>query len=135
MTLDTNLLASPPEGYAAWLKAIKERVRSAQQRAVLAANSEMILLYWQIGRDILERQNQQGWGAKVVDRLDDDLRREFPEITDFSSRNLKNMRLFAKTWTDHQFAQRIVAQIPWGHKSVCYIAGLKWRGVSTVPGN
>lgn len=72
-----------------------------------------MLLYWQIGRDILERQNQQGWGAKVVDRLADDLRREFPEITGFSSRNLKYMRLFADTWMDRQFVQRVVAQIPW----------------------
>jgi len=72
-----------------------------------------MLLYWQTGRDILERQNQQGWGAKVVDRLADDLRREFPEITGFSSRNLKYMRLFADTWMARQFVQRVVAQIPW----------------------
>ena len=98
-----------------WLKEIKEHIRSAQQKAVLAANSEMITLYWQIGRDILGRQEQQGWGAKVVDRLADDLRREFPDMKGFSSRNLKYMRLFAETWTDGQFVQRVVAQIPWGH--------------------
>jgi predicted nuclease of restriction endonuclease-like (RecB) superfamily len=87
----------------------------SQQRAVIAANSEMIALYWQIGRDILERQNKQGWGAKVVDRLASDLCREFPDMKGFSPRNLKYMRLFAETWTDEQFVQQVIAQIPWGH--------------------
>lgn len=74
---------SQPEGYKEWLKDIKERIRCAQQKAVLAANSEMIILYWQLGRDILDRQSRQGWGAKVVNRLSDDLRREFPELKGF----------------------------------------------------
>lgn len=110
-----ELLASPPEGYMEWVKDIKERIRSTQQKAVLAANSAMITLYWQIGRDILERQSRQGWGAKVVDRLAADLCREFPFMKGFSPRNLKYMRLFAETWTDEQFVQRVVAQLPWGH--------------------
>jgi predicted nuclease of restriction endonuclease-like (RecB) superfamily len=63
----------------------------------------------------VQRQRAQGWGAKVVDRLEADLRREFPEMKGFSARNLKYMRLFAETWTDGQFVQQ-VAQIPWGHK-------------------
>ncbi len=54
--MNTQLLSSPPEGYIEWLKKIKERIRSSQQKAVLAANSEMIALYWQIGRNILVRQ-------------------------------------------------------------------------------
>jgi len=113
--MSTELLISPPEGYLEWLKEIKKRIRASQQKAVLAANSAMIFLYWQIGQDILERQNKQGWGAKVVDRLASDLRREFPEMKGFSPRNLKYMRLFAETWTDEQFVQRVVAQMPWGH--------------------
>lgn len=113
--MSTELLSSPPEGYMEWLSEIKEWIQSTQQKAVLAANSELIILYWQIGRDILERQGKQGWGSKVVDRLADDLRREFPEMKGFSSRNLKYMRLFAKTWVDRLFVQRVVAQIPWGH--------------------
>jgi predicted nuclease of restriction endonuclease-like (RecB) superfamily len=110
-----KLSKSPPEGYAAWVKGIKERVRSAQQRAVLSANSEMILLYWQIGRDILERQNQQGWGAKVVDRLADDLRREFPDMKGFSPSNLKYMRRFAEECPGRQFGQQPADQLPWFH--------------------
>ncbi len=113
--MDSETQALAPEGYVDWLKGVKERIRSAQQKAVLAANSELIALYWQIGRDILDRQSNQGWGAKVIDRLAGDLRREFPKMTGFSPRNLKYMRLFAETWTDNQFVQRFVAQIPWGH--------------------
>lgn len=105
----------PPDGYVEWLKDVKSKIRLAQQKAVLAANCELLALYWQIGRDILARQDEQGWGAKVVDRLAADLRREFPEIKGFSARNLKYMRLFSETWIDDQFVQQVVAQIPWGH--------------------
>ena len=66
-TADEHVLL--PANYAAVLEEIKERIRRAQVRASLAVNSEMILLYWQIGRDILYQQQQQGWGAKVIDRL------------------------------------------------------------------
>lgn len=104
-----------PDGYLEWLKNVKKRIRSVQQKVVLAANSELLTLYWQIGRDILDRQGMQGWGAKVVDRLAADLRREFPEMKGFSARNLKYMRLFAETWADDHFVQQVVAQVPWGH--------------------
>ena len=77
--MESQIVSSPPAGYIEWLKDIKERIRLAQQKAVLAVNSQMTILYWHIGRDILVRQGQQGWGAKVVDRLAEDLRREFPE--------------------------------------------------------
>lgn len=94
--MENPLKLSLPDGYADWLVSLKERIRSAQQRSVLAANSEMIILYWQLGRDILERQSQQGWGAKVVDRLALDLRKEFPDIKGFSRSNLLYMRSFAE---------------------------------------
>ncbi len=74
-----------------------------------------MLLYWQMGRDILERQQQQGWGAKVVDRLAADLRRAFPDMKGFSPRNLKYMRAFAEAWPDEQFVQEALAQITWYH--------------------
>ena len=113
--MTSPILSSPPDGYVEWLKDVKERVRSVQKKVILSANSGMLTLYWQIGRDILDRQGVQGWGAKVVDRLAADLRREFPEMKGFSARNLKYMRLFAETWADGQFVQQVVAQIPWGH--------------------
>jgi predicted nuclease of restriction endonuclease-like (RecB) superfamily len=81
----------------------------------------MVLLYWGIGRDILERQKRDGWGAKVVDQLAADLRNEFPNVKGFSSRNLKYMRAFAESWTDAQFVQQVVAQLPWGITSVSWI--------------
>lgn len=104
-----------PKGYAELLAQLKERIRSAQLRASLAANREMILLYWQIGRDILARQEQEGWGAKVIDRLGADLRRSFPEMTGLSPRNLKYMRAFGEAWPEEEIVQQLVAQIPWGH--------------------
>lgn len=108
-------LVAQPEGYAEWLVELKTRIHTAQQRAALAVNRELVLLYWQIGRDILERQAQQGWGAKVIDRLSQDLRAAFPEMKGFSPRNLKYMRSLAEAWPDGQFVQQPVAQLPWGH--------------------
>jgi len=77
-----------PEGYAHWLAELKTRIASARQRAALSVNQEQIRLYWQIGCDILERQTNQGWGSKVIDRLASDLKDSFPDIKGFSSRNV-----------------------------------------------
>ena len=111
-------LTPPPEGYADWLADLKSRIHSAQQRATLAVNHELVLLYWQIGRDILARQDEAGWGAKVIDRLGHDLRAAFPDIKGFSPRNLKYMRAFAEAWPDAEFVQQAAAQLPWGHNLV-----------------
>lgn len=102
-------------GYDDFLRGLKERIRTAQVRAALAVNQELVLLYWEVGREILTRQQQQGWGAKVIEQLSKDLRREFPEMKGFSPRNLKYMRAFAETYPDRQIVQQAVAQIPWGH--------------------
>ena len=110
-----NDQSSKAAGYNDFLCELKERIRGAQVRAVLAINRELVLLYWQIGRDILTRQQQQGWGAKVIDRLATDLRSSFPEMKGFSPRNLKYMRAFAEAYSDEQFVQQVVARIPWGH--------------------
>ena len=109
-------LTPPPEGYTDWLTDLKLRIHSAQQRATLAVNRELVLLYWQIGRDILARQAEQGWGAKVIDRLAHDLRTAFPEMKGFSPRNLKYMRAFAEAWPDAAFVQEVLAQLPWYHQ-------------------
>ncbi len=104
-----------PAGYKELLEDLKNRIRTSQLRAGLAVNKELVLLYWDIGRQILQRQQQEGWGAKVIDRLARDLNREFPEMKGLSSRNLKYMRAFAEAYPDKQFVQQVVAQIPWGH--------------------
>ena len=111
-------LTPPPEGYADWLADLKGRIHTAQQRATLAVNRELVLLYWQIGRDILARQAAQGWGAKVIERLAHDLRAAFPDMKGFSPRNLKYMRAFAQAWPEAEFVQQAAAQMPWGHNLV-----------------
>jgi len=107
-----------PEDYQDFLRELKERIRNAQIRAALSINRELVLLYWQIGQDILNRQQQQGWGTKVIEHLAADLRKAFPEMKGFSSRNLKYMRSFAETYPDFEFVQQVAAQIPWFHNCV-----------------
>lgn len=102
-----------PEDYSIVLDNLKTRIQTERLRVTLSANAAMVLLYWDIGQVILERQNKQGWGARVIDRLSFDLRTAFPEMTGFSPRNLKYMRKFAQSWPDREIVQRTVAQIPW----------------------
>ena len=111
-------LTPPPDGYADWLADLKGRIHTAQQRATLAVNRELVLLYWHIGRDILTRQAEQGWGAKVIERLAQDLRTAFPEMKGFSRANLMYMRAFAEAWPDSEIVQQAVGQLPWGHNLV-----------------
>jgi predicted nuclease of restriction endonuclease-like (RecB) superfamily len=108
-------LAQAPRGYAQWLAELKEKIQTAQLRASLAVNRELVLLYWQIGREILQRQNREGWGTKVIDRLAHDLRVAFPGMKGFSPRNLKYMRSFAEAWPENSFVQQAAAQLPWFH--------------------
>jgi hypothetical protein len=87
-------------------------------KAALAVNAELVLLYWRIGRDILARQEHEGWGAHVVDRLSGDLRAAFPEMQGLSPRNLKYMRAFATAWPDQQVVLQVAARLPWFHSCV-----------------
>ena len=117
---DARFPATPPKAglpadYPDALGAIKRRIQEERLRVVLAANSAMVLLYWDIGRMILERQDRAGWGAKVIDRLAADLREAFPEMKGFSPRNLKYMRAFAAAWPERSIVQEPLAQIPWYH--------------------
>ncbi|MCQ4159499.1 PDDEXK nuclease domain-containing protein [Roseomonas sp. GC11] len=111
MSLPTSRL---PEGYGDWLAALKSEIREARLRTALAVNSELIGLYWRIGREILERQERHGWGARVVDRLSTDLRAEFPGMQGFSRANLLYMRAFAEAWPEPGLVQRVVGRLPWG---------------------
>jgi len=105
-----------PAGYGELLEQLKARVRSSQVRAARAANSEVLALYWSVGRDILDRQDRLGWGGKVVDRLAGDLRAAFPDQRGWSRRNLQYMRAFAAAWPDREdFVQQAAAQLPWTH--------------------
>jgi predicted nuclease of restriction endonuclease-like (RecB) superfamily len=104
--------------YSALLASIKERIQSAQVRAALAVNHELVLLYWGIGSEITRRQKEEGWGAKVIENLAQDLKRSFPDMQGFSLRNLKYMKTFAEAWPDEQIVQQAAAQLPWFHNCV-----------------
>jgi predicted nuclease of restriction endonuclease-like (RecB) superfamily len=104
------------DGYAAWLADVKARVHEAQQRAVLAVNTELLELYWSLGRDLSDRR--QEWGVGVVEQVSADLRAAFPEMKGFSPSNLKYMRAFAEAWPDGAIRQQPVGELPWGHNVV-----------------
>ncbi|NUU51228.1 MULTISPECIES: PDDEXK nuclease domain-containing protein [Curtobacterium] len=107
-----------PSSYAATLASLKQHVRNARFTAQRRANTELVVLYGQIGATILLRQGQEGWGTKVIARLAEDLRTEFPEMRGFSPRNLAYMRAFAAAWSQQETVQQAVAQLPWGHITV-----------------
>lgn len=110
---------APPElneldaSYPEFIQKLIEDIHQVKIKTVLQANTSMILLYWNIGKSVLKKQKAAGWGAKVIDRISFDLRKNFPEMKGFSPRNLKYMKKFAETWTDTSFVQQVVAQIPW----------------------
>lgn len=108
------LSSEMPADYADWLGDIKRRIQGERLRLVLASNSVMVMLYWDIGQRILQKQAEQAYGTKVIDRLAADLRDAFPEMKGFSPRNLKYMRAFAAAWPDAELVQRTVAQLTWG---------------------
>lgn len=106
---------SNDSAYFSTLKALKDEIYKARVRAHLAINQELTLLYWRIGKEIIARKQELGWGSKVVDLLSQDLRHEFPEMKGLSSRNLIYMQTFAMAYSDYEFTQQVAAQIPWGH--------------------
>lgn len=117
-TVTDSLFPENLSNYDAFLSTLKQRIRTAQVRAALAVNKELVLLYWQIGREILQRQQDEGWGTKVIERLAKDLKREFPDIKGFSRTNLLYMRAFAEAYPDEPFVQQAAGQIPWFHNCV-----------------
>lgn len=112
------------------LEDLKSRIRSAQVKAALSINRELIELYWGIGQSIVERQRAEGWGKAIVERLAGDLQREFPGVTGFSRQNIWKMRAFYLAWTeevrnlsqpvrdlDGKNLPQAVREIPWGHNT------------------
>ena len=107
-----------PVGYPELLELLKEKIRSSQVKAALAVNSELISLYWEIGGEILQRQKNEGWGSKVIERLAKDLKSSFPQRAGFSPRNLSYMKQFAEAYPESSILQQAAAKIPWGHNMV-----------------
>ena len=99
--------------FNSFVKELKQKIFLSQQQAIKAVNYELVLLYWDIGNSILQNQKQQGWGAKIVENLSSVLKKSFPNMSGFSSRNLKYMRQFADTYQDKTFVQEVLAQLSW----------------------
>lgn len=108
----------PGPDYVHLLAEVKERVRSAQYTALKAVNTELVGLYWDIGRMIAERQEKSGWGRSIVENLSADLRREFPGVAGFSVQNLWYMRQFYLEYSGHERLQLLVGEIAWAHNLV-----------------
>ena len=120
--------------YGELLQKLKEKIKTAQQKAILAVNNELLTIYWEIGNTISEQEQQAGWGGKIVDKLAADLKTEFPDMKGLSPRNLRYMRDFAlaypaflqqpaaKTETRENntnlILQQAAAKLPWGHHQV-----------------
>ena len=106
-------VAELPSGYIDMRDTIIARIKESRVRLAVQVNTGMIELYWNIGNEILRRQENEGWGAKVIDRLSKDLKDAFPGMSGFSPRNLGNMKKFAACWSDFSILQRTVAKLPW----------------------
>lgn len=117
-----------PPTYAETLNVLKERIRSAQIKASLSVNEKLLELYWDIGKIIIDKQKEEGWGIKVIDRMARDLKVAFPKMTGFSVRNMLYMKQLAESYSDFAITQQVVAQIPWGSFLICYFCAYRKIG-------
>ena len=127
MAIDVSKNIEADSGYRDWLAHLKDKFRSVQIKAAVAVNREMLLFYWDLGADIVEKQKSTSWGERFLPQLSRDLSAEFPEMKGFSVSNLKYMRQWFLFYAGNssigqqpvgQIAQPPVSQItriPWGH--------------------
>lgn len=120
----SGTISEMPGGYSEFIKEIISDIKKQKIQTFLNANSDMILLYWRIGKCVLEKQNNEGWGAKVIDRMATDIKENFPDMSGFSPRNIKYMRKFAEIYPDVEFVQGVIAQIPWS-TNICLMEKLQ----------
>lgn len=109
MTKDSTI----DQSYVELINEIKQKVKTTQIKAALSANSQMIMLYWEIGKKIMIEQGKRNWGDKVIEKISHDLSSSFPEMKGFSKRNLLYMRKFALTFPEILIVQEVLAQITW----------------------
>lgn len=102
------------KNYESFIHSVIDEVKKRRIQIVLQANQAMLLLYWHIGKTICEKQKEEGWGTKVIDRISRDLQKTFPNMKGFSPRNIKYMKKFVTLWQDETIVQQLVAQLPWG---------------------
>lgn len=107
------IISEMSDTYLSFIDNLKNEIEKQRLSVVLSANASMICLYWNIGKTILNKQAEEGWGSKVIDRISKDINDAFPDMSGFSPRNIKYMRKFAEVWNDYEIMQRTAAQIPW----------------------
>ena len=105
------------QSYKEYIFSLKREISQSRIKAVLAVNKELILLYWKIGKKILEMQEKEGWGAKIIEQVSNDLRSDFPEMKGLSPTNMHYMRRFALIYKDEQFLQAAPGEITWYHNT------------------
>ena len=110
-----SIIAPNSENIERWINGIKDKIQTAQTRAMHKVNAEMLQLYWEIGNSILDAQHNKGWGAQIIDNLSNEIKEQFRDTKGFSVRNLKYMRAFAKEYPDFPIVQVPLAQITWYH--------------------
>ena len=115
MWREENTMLMNSNEYLHIVESIKQDIRTAQYRAVVSVNREILILYHSIGEVINAHKT---WGSKFVENLAADIKLSFPDVTGYSARNLKYMAKFAEAYPDDEFVQQPVAQIPWGHNVV-----------------
>ena len=118
-TINSPLLTTSSD-YSKFISSIKEKVRLAQLKASLSINRELIQLYWEIGKSVVGRQKNNGWGSKIIDKVAQDLQNEFPGIEGFSRSNLFRMKAFYLSYEKvaqavRQLEDLPIFSIPWGH--------------------
>lgn len=106
--------------FNSFLKNIKSKIYSAKSKAIISANRLMIELYFDIGRDIVEKQEALGWGKSVVEQMSKELVEEFGEKSGYSAQNLWYMRQFYNSYKDNQILQQLVGEIPWGSNIIIF---------------
>ncbi|MFI5343419.1 MAG: DUF1016 N-terminal domain-containing protein [Chlamydiales bacterium] len=112
-----------PATYTKFITSLKDKIRSSQIKAAVVVNRELIKLYWEIGKEIVEKQKKEGWGSKVLERVAKDLQNEFPGIEGFSRTNLFRTKAFYNAYAKvpqlvGQLEKLPIFFIPWGHNVI-----------------
>ena len=102
--------------YKEWIDRLKSKIKSAQVRVALSVNSQLLELYWVLGKELSEKSTRSSWGSGMIEKISNDLIREFPEMKGFSRRNLYAIKQWFEFYhTEFEFVPQVAAQIPWGH--------------------
>jgi len=114
---DTQLqIRNSTADFLEWITSLKAKIHSARNKLAFSINSQVLELYWEIGRDIAEKQQNSGWGSGFIEQIAEELKHDFPEIKGFSRRNIYAILQWYKFYSEkYQFVPHHVAQMPWGH--------------------